>query len=156
MTDMSLAIKIDRLASIENITALKNKYFRALDQQLFDEVEACFTINGVIDYGPAGVYEKVSDFVQMIAEYAKTNTATGVHLGFNPEITVLGDKATGHWLCTYNSVDTIKGISFSQTGTYQDEYQRIDGEWRILRTTNKSLFNATTTVANGALEVSLG
>lgn len=156
MSDISLAEKIDRLESIERIKALKNRYFRVLDQQLFAEVENCFTANGVIDYGAAGVYEQVADFVQMITEYAKTNTAVGVHQGYNAEIDVKGDKATGQWLCTYHSVDTTTGVSYRQTGVYQDQYQRIDGEWRILRTTNKSLFNETTVVSNDSVEISLG
>lgn len=156
MNDITLAEKLDRLESIENIKALKSRYFRTLDQQLFNEVEACFTANGVIDYGPAGVYENVNDFVQMITEYANTNTAVGVHQGYNPEISVNGDEAKGHWLCTYNSVDTANGVSYSQTGTYEDEYRRVDGEWRIARTTNKSLFSETRVVNDGKAEISLG
>jgi len=155
MNDTDLAGRIDALESIEQIKALKHKYFRALDQQLFSEVESCFTADGVIDYGEAGVYEQVTDFVTMISDYAKTNTAAGVHRGYNPEIEVHGDTATGHWLCDYNSVDSGNGVSYKQTGIYEDSYSRVDGVWRIRRTTNKPLFSETTTVAGDNVGVNL-
>jgi len=145
-----------QLAAIEEIKSLKYRYFRCLDQELFSEVEGCFTADGSIDYGPAGAYEKVADFVAMIQDYAKTNTARGVHLGYNPEITIQGDTATGEWLCRYLSVDTEKGVSYKQTGIYRDTYRLVDGEWRIATTLNEPLFNETTILEDGKVSVTLG
>lgn len=156
MSDSDLASKIDALESIEQIKALKFKYFRALDQQLFDQVEGLFTADGVIDYGEAGIYEQITDFVKMITEYAKTNTAAGVHKGYNAEIQVNGDAATGQWMCDFHSVDNSNGVSYHQTGWYEDTYARVDGVWRIQRTMNRPLFNETTTVNENNVAVSLG
>ena len=156
MSDSALAQKIARLEAIEAIKALKHKYFRALDQELFDEVRECFSRDGAIDYGPAGAYEQVEDFVAMISDYAKTNTAKGIHQGFNPEIVVDGDTATGTWVCAYLSVDTEKGVSFKQTGIYEDRYVVEDGEWRIQHTANRPLFNETTALADDNVSVTLG
>lgn len=137
---------IAELSAIEEIKSLKNRYFRALDQELFDEVADCFSPDAVVDYGPAGVYEKPAAFIEMISEYAKTNTAKGIHQGYNPEITVTGDTASGRWVCSYLSVDTTKGVSYKQTGCYEDEFVRVDGQWLIKKTVNRPLFSETLTV----------
>lgn len=156
MSDTDLAQRIATLEAIEAIKATKNKYFRALDQELFDEVRSCFTDDGVIDYGPAGVYEQVADFITMISDYAKTNTAKGIHQGYNPEITVNGDSATAKWVCSYASVDTSKGVSYKQTGVYEDEFQKVGNQWLIKRTVNRPLFNETTIVDGDNVSVTLG
>ena len=72
MSIESLSAVVADLVAIEAIKSLKNKYFRALDQQLFDEVASCFSRGAVIDYGAAGVYTEVADFVTMISEYANS------------------------------------------------------------------------------------
>lgn len=156
MSDQDLAKKIASLEAIEAIKATKHKYFRALDQELFAEVSQCFSSDGVIDYGPAGVYEQVSDFVAMISDYAKTNTAKGIHQAYNPEISVDGDTATAKWVCSYCSVDVSKAVSFKQTGVYEDEFVKIDGKWLIKRTSNRAIFNETTVIDGDTVSVTLG
>lgn len=156
MSDKDLAERIATLEAIEAIKATKNKYFRALDQELFDEVYECFTSDGVIDYGPAGVYKQISDFVNMISDYAKTNTAKGIHQGYNPEIAVSGNSATAKWVCSYVSVDTSKGVSYKQTGVYEDQFAKVDGQWLIKHTSNRAVFNETTIVDGDSVTVTLG
>lgn len=156
MSETDIAKTVAKLDAIESIKCLKNKYFRALDQELFDEVASCFTDDGVIDYGPAGTYEKVSDFISMITEYAKTNTAKGIHQGYNPEVEVNGNTASGKWVCSYNSVDSGKGISYKQTGVYEDEYACVNGQWLIKRTNNRPLFNESAIVEGGSVNITLG
>ncbi len=156
MSDSALAQTIAKLEAIEAIKALKHKYFRALDQELFDEVSSCFSSDAAIDYGAAGSYDAVADFVTMISDYARTNTAKGIHQGYNPEITVNGDTATGIWVCSYLSVDVEKGVSFKQTGVYEDRYVLENGEWRIQHTANRPLFNETTALAGDSVSVTLG
>ena len=150
------SLVLDTLQSVEEIKALKHKYFRALDRELFEEVGSCFVSDCLIDYGAAGVYEGVEGFVAMISDYAKTNTARGVHQGYNPEIAVDGDSATGIWLCTYISVDTEKGVSYKQTGYYEDEYIRENGEWKIKVTKNTPQFSETAMVENDNISLTLG
>lgn len=147
---------LEALVANEEIKALKYRYFRALDQELFEEVADCFTDDGTIDYGAAGSYEKIADFVAMIADYAKTNTAKGIHQGYNPEIEVSGDNATGFWVCSYLSVDVKQGVSYKQTGMYEDQYQRVDGKWRIKTTRNTPVFNETASLADSGVSLALG
>ena len=148
---------IDHLHSIEAIKLLKNRYFRSIDRCLFDEVAECFSKDAVVDYGPAGVYESPEEFIAMISEYAKTNTATGVHEGSNPEIEVKGDTAVAKWLCHYWSVDAENGISHKGISSYEDEFVRIDGKWLIKKTINRPWIHETFSVEGGAVEMtSLG
>lgn len=154
MSELDVSAMVATLAAKEAIKSLKNKYFRALDQQLFTEVASCFSNDAVIDYGPAGVYEGVDGFVTMISDYAKTSSAKGIHQGYNPEITISGDVATAKWVCTYLSVDSASGISHKQTGTYEDEFVCVDGQWLISKTINRPLFHETLSVDGETLSMS--
>ncbi len=56
---------------------------------------------------------------------------TTAHVVSNPLIDVEGDEATGRWylMLAYRTPDGEVG--WKQT-TYEDEYRKADGEWKIV------------------------
>jgi hypothetical protein len=58
-----------------------------------------------------------------------------LHHGANPEIEVLSeDQAQGRWALWYFNVDGESGATRQLGGFYQDRYQRIAGQWKIIAT----------------------
>lgn len=114
---------LDRLALHE----LRGAYSRAIDDENYERAHDIFTEDAVVAYrggdkhGPQEVYEYWRDNVEY--EFS-------LHTVQMPEIELDGDQATGRWymLVFYVAPD---GTSGHVMGWYEDEYRRVDGEWKI-------------------------
>ena len=109
------------------IWELRSAYCRAIDREEYERYTDIFTEDVVVEYprdsleGREAVYEYWRDLVDYEESY---------HTVQMPEIVVDGDRATGMWymLVFYVAPNLTQGYVM---GTYEDEYERVDGDWKI-------------------------
>jgi ketosteroid isomerase-like protein len=129
----------DDLAAVEQIKQLKARYFRLLDTQAWDAWGDVFAEDAVMDVSD-DTGDDQSGLVRGRARIVKAvsgmlSGARTVHHGHMPEIDVIdADHASGIW-AMQDTVDfaaegePARGIHGS--GWYHEEYQCVDGVWRI-------------------------
>ena len=140
-TDRALPGGDGPMADIEQIRKLKARYFRLLDQQDWQGVSDVFAPDAQIDVSSStvsgsgrGVYSSRDSFIDTLSKLL--HGAVTVHHGHTEEIELTGaDSATGVWAMEDriwfpegSPVRTLWGA-----GWYEEEYERIDGRWRIKR-----------------------
>lgn len=111
------------------IQACKHAYCYGLDDRDPDRLLECFAEGATLDvsvYGTATGADELREFVNWVAD-ATVHTA---HLVANPVIDVDGDVATGTWYYAVLIEYPDGKIEFGQ-GRYDDEFRRVDGEWRL-------------------------
>ena len=141
MSDLSaLEARIQILEDIEAIKKLKAKYFRCCDLRLPDEMADCLMDNVRVDYDKIGVFEDRKSFIAVFVELGCRDNIIDLHHGHNPEIEIHGDEsASGFWELYFYTVDTDAKTARQLGGYYQDEYCKLNGEWRIRSTKFTSL-----------------
>ena len=143
----SLESRIRRLEDIEAIKQLKARYCALCDDGYdADQLTDLFTEDALWHGGSLGVArgrEKIRKFFQ--------NTPAvmpfAVHMVMNPVIEVDGDTATGRWYlfqaatlkAVENGADKRVDGALWGSARYDEEYVRVDGEWKFksLRLTSR-------------------
>lgn len=138
---------VAELSAIADITALKYRYARSLDNKLWDEFGDTLTEDVAARYGTATQGEPLHfDSRAAVVEYMSgalsTNIIT-VHTFSHPEIAVTGNEASGSW--SMSDVVIVPEFDTMITGTsyYTDRYRRDDDGWRISHTEYFRLYEAT-------------
>ena len=137
--------RIQRLEDIEAIRALKARYLFCCDRKDPKGMRACFADGEVhIDYGAVGTFDNADALAKIYTEIACHDHMVEMHHGMNPQIEVLdGTRARGTWSLHYFLINSqTKGLT-QLAGYYEDEYRKLDGVWKIIRTK----FVATSTLA---------
>ena len=129
-TDLERNIRI--LEDTEAIKMLKAKYWYCLERKLWDDLGDLFA-EDVIDYmgdGKIGCQGK-ENVVKHLADLF--NIGMNLHQGHSPMIEVTsGTTATGKWdLYAYVEFDPQALTGFEGWGSYEDEYVKQDGKWKI-------------------------
>lgn len=128
-----------RLRALEDadaIRSLKARYFACCDMKDPQGMRACFAAGPVrIDYGAIGVFEDRDSLVAIFERLGCHPHIVEMHHGVNPQIEVLDSvHARGTWGLHYQMLDT-RERAFTQLGAYyEDEYRKVDGEWKIAAT----------------------
>jgi hypothetical protein len=124
-----------RLTIIEEIRALRSRYFRYLDTQQWDEFGALFTIDCVLDF-PFDSFTPEPGGRAIAAGVAEVlGGGASVHQGMQHEIEVLdGSHARAIWamsdLLMPPPGDPASSVAFVRGhGHYVDEYRCVDGRW---------------------------
>ena len=130
------------LVEIELIKRLKYRYVRCLDQKLWDEMATCFTADATAAYsGGHYTYEGRDAILEFLSTSMASEQFLSSHRVHHPEIDLTGPgTATGVWALEdyviINDFDvTIHGAAF-----YDDEYVKVDGEWKIRSTGYRRTF----------------
>ncbi|WP_278265647.1 nuclear transport factor 2 family protein [Nocardia sp. AG03] len=148
MPDTDLATRIARLEAVAAITTVKHRYFRACDAKDPTGFLACFVAGAPLDYGPLGQHD-AEGMAALFASIALRQVDGGpavldMHHGVHPDITVHDDTtASGRWTLKFRQVNLLTGTESVATGEYADEYRRVDGEWKIARSTFTQLWSIT-------------
>lgn len=138
---------LSRLVAIEEIKALKSRYFRANDTKDRALLRSCFTSDVSLDARGAttdpvtgmnaapGLTDQVYKGVDAVLEvvFAGLEGTTTVHQACLPEIEILSEtSATGTW-ALFDELLFSKGPIRELTGYghYYDTYELIDGKWKI-------------------------
>lgn len=138
---------ITRLLAIEDIKALKSRYFSAVDTKDWPAIVDIFTEDARVDFsgecqfhiGHHGVTEADIDPAQWVV-IGGANTAEviagavgeiiAVHQGHDPQIYVQSEtRATGRW-SLYDRLEYGSEVMHGY-GHYEEEYRCVDGKWRI-------------------------
>ncbi|RQS76924.1 nuclear transport factor 2 family protein [Burkholderia sp. Bp8963] len=131
-----LETRLRRLEDADAIRRLKARYFTSCDRKDPQRMRDCFAPGAVhIDYGRIGVFEHRDALVDVFERLGCHPHIVEMHHGVNPDITVLDDThARGTWGLHYQMIDT-NAHTLTQLGAYyDDEYRKVDGEWKIAAT----------------------
>lgn len=140
----ALEKRLRRLEDIEEIRALKSRYFHACDQKDPKVMRTCFKDGTVhIDYGVVGTFDTADALVKVYTDIACHPHMVEMHHGMSPQIELLeAGRARGSWKLHYFLINTKDKTLTQLGGFYEDEYQVERGVWKISRTR----FTATSTL----------
>jgi len=136
------------LCEIEEIKQLKARYFRYLDTKQWDRLREVFLPDAIFE-GTHRPLHGADEFVA--ANRSRFANAKTVHHGHMPEIRLLGPGlARGIWAmfdwvefdaAAVDGADAeVRDYSgYSGYGHYEEEYRKLQGEWRISRLRLKRL-----------------
>ncbi len=131
--------EIQKLKDIEEIKALKGKYFRCLDGKDWEGLASTMSPNLVTSYSDGKlVFHGPQETVDYLAKCQPPEEIT-MHIGHTPEITIEDEThATGRWYLQDHLIFTKEsqypGHSVEGSAFYTDRYEKIDGRWYILET----------------------
>ena len=102
--------------------------------------------------GPVGLVKHRDGLYQVFKDVACQNHIVEMHHGGPPNIEVTGpDEARARWGLVYHLMNTETKAVSVVGGYYDDEYRRVDGQWRI----TKARFEVCSAVTYGFQESSL-
>lgn len=120
---------------IEAIKQLKARYFRLMDIKDWDGMREVFADDVYIDTTGSGgrVVQGADDFMAGLRSLLAD--VVTVHHGHMPEIELTSDTtATGIW-ALQDLLRWPDGRELYGYGHYHEEYEKVDGRWRIKRMT---------------------
>jgi uncharacterized protein (TIGR02246 family) len=132
MTDIdeNLAARLRRHEDHREIRSVRYRYCYAIDEHDWDALLALFTEDATLDYGGLGTYEGHEGIRAFAEEFVGENLQTTAHAVHNPVISLDKDTATGKWYVT-SPITYADGTGGFRWGRYDEQYRRVDGEWRI-------------------------
>ncbi len=127
-----LETRISRLESIEEIKRLQVKYASLVDNREMDKILDLLSDDFTATYASITLNSKAA-LLKFLREEIDAKHSTMCHLMLNPDIEVDGKHATGRWyLLAHTTAVTPEGeIATRVIGKYENEYCRIDGEWKF-------------------------
>lgn len=128
------------LEDIEEIKRLKARYCAYCDDEFdADRIASLFTEDAVWDGGMRGKAEG-REAIRSFFSLAPEGLSFARHMVMNPVIQVEGDTAKASWYllecCTY----VLGNQAVWGAVRYDEEYLRVDGEWKIKRLRVTSFF----------------
>lgn len=133
---------LERLLAIEEIKALKARYFRGVDSKDAAVLRAVFCDGATTDFrseAPDALLHDPDAFTRSTLDTLAGMTT--MHLAFMPEITIVSPtEARARWPMS-DRIWAQDGVparlpfnSFEGWGMYHDTYRRTDAGWRIAST----------------------
>jgi hypothetical protein len=133
-----LEARIRVLEDIEAIRKLKATYCYLCDAGLGDprnrnELIAHFTEHAKVDFGlgPASTFEGRDGLEIFFGQVVPGAVSFCMHMVHNPIIEVDGNRATGKWYYEAPTTDSATNRAQWMAGTYEEEYERENGEWKF-------------------------
>jgi ketosteroid isomerase-like protein len=128
-TDVATGRARDRAA----IEELRAAYCYRLDDGDVDGWVDLFTEDAVVDYVSRDDLLVGREAIRGLArEWIVERDETRVHTVHNPVIELDGDTASGRWY--YRAVTLAPdGSGLREQGRYDEQYRRVDGDWKIAR-----------------------
>jgi hypothetical protein len=132
----------EELLEIEGIRALRDTYARCVEVRDAAGLAELFCADAVVEFpdGLGGNRVGKDAIVEvLLAQRAEMDESSGtVHVITNPWITLTGpESARGSCymidLREPELTDSVSGGPVQLIGRYEDEYRRIDGQWRFAK-----------------------
>jgi ketosteroid isomerase-like protein len=121
--------KVQVLEDTEAIRKLKAKYWYSVDNKLWDSLADCYAEDVVFESPHLGKMQG-RDFIVKVLKRAMKNVKTAHH-GHNPEIDITDEfAARGRWALN-DRVEMADNQYFEGRGSYEEEYVKQDGCWKI-------------------------
>ena len=132
---MDLEARIQRLEDIEAIKQLKALYCEICDDDHNpDRIVTIFTEDGVWEGRGIGTANGHAE-IRALFERFQAMMDFSQHMTMNPRIEVQGNSAKGTWYFfgpfRFRPSDDNPALAKWQATRYHEEYQRVDGEWKI-------------------------
>lgn len=146
----SLAARVQMLEDESAIKELKYRYLNACDEKDTESITNCFAEGKIdINYAHIGQFDNREDFVALYTSMACNSFIFDMHHAQNPIITVTGvDRAIGKIALRFFNINTEVKSCAQMAGHYDDEYRKVGGQWRIVKT----VFTPRTTEIKGYSE----
>jgi len=124
---------VQKLLDLHEIQTLLSKYVIAVDTQVLSLFDDCFAEDAAIDLANTGVFTR-DGYRDLCSRVLPTLDATQHHLGL-PVIDVRGDRAESRcYFIAQHARNSLAPQPFLIIGGwYDDEFARLDGQWRITR-----------------------
>lgn len=126
-----------RIRVLEDIEAVKNamaRYWRCLDDKLWDELPDCFTEDVIADYGQPGWRQEGRDaLVGFLRENEGAPEIRISHGGMNPEVEVESASEASAIFKLHDWVVIGSHTRMRGFGQYRMRFQKDGGRWRIHR-----------------------
>jgi len=153
MNDEPLEARVARLEDIGAIEVLKARYLRACDGKRPEAVRDCFTDDAVIDYEGFPLFTDPNAFVAIFTEWGCKPNIIDMHHLQNPIIELTGaDAARGWFDLFFFQIDTELKRHTQLAVTYDDEFVRSEGRWRIAKSVSRRTSMLVRALEDGGLE----
>ena len=136
---------LQELNDLEDLRDLRLAYTNHFDGGELDELLALYIDDAVLDFGPFGVWTGKDAMRAGWSPYFEGRAGAapysyGRHVVTNPELRVTGDTGWGRWFLIDVSYFERGSTEMRKDpvvlyGTYEDLYVRVDGVWKMSRTT---------------------
>ena len=129
------------LLDIEEIKQLKARYFRGIDTANLELLGTVLADDVQIRFDSPTYQIEINGMNDAMNFYrnAFTSRRFGMHHGHTPEIKVNGDMATGTWYLHDIFINLDEQTILTGSALYEDNYVKVDGNWRVKRTGYKRL-----------------
>ena len=124
---------MNQLADRAAIHDLNTRYAVAFDSFQLEESSGCWAEDGVLDERETGhgLFEGRAAVRDFFRDTLFAHARHVIHVMFNHLVTAIdGDHATGSVFCLVEVVKSDGGYVRSHV-KYEDEYVRVDGEWKF-------------------------
>ncbi len=143
MSDDDFADRLAKLEALEEIKALKHRYFRAMTLGDYGLLKDTLTRDVVTSYAEG---EYVFDDREKLLRFLIDSHHSGQQVAYwmcgMPELKLVGeDRATGIWAFYHYFYDRRHEYVDEIFAYYDDEYRKEGGEWRIARTGYRRVLN---------------
>lgn len=143
-----LALKLDELQNrvriledAEAIRNLKARYAAYCDDNYNpDKIPELFVEDAVWESGSLGRFEGREAIREFFHGASKIFTFA-LHYGLNPQIEINGDTARGRWYLFMPCTVSDGNKAMWRAGIDDEEYVRVNGEWKFKSKTSTSVFN---------------
>ncbi|MBR9911381.1 MAG: nuclear transport factor 2 family protein [Gammaproteobacteria bacterium] len=151
----NLVERLQILEDIEAIKQLKARWWFACDVRDTGDMRSCYhEPDFLIDFGFIGQYRNMEEFIRVFEELACHPSHIDMHHGMSPEIQLTGEaSAKGRWRMQFQLLETEKKMVQMMHGYYDDEYVKVDGEWKISVSRYTILSNLLMQAGDGSLQV---
>ncbi len=128
--DPTLEARITRLEDIEAIKQLKVRYSHVCDDDHNpDTITELFAEDGIWESPDFGVAKGHAEIRALFQRFRETFNFSQHNMS-NPIIEVDGDRATGIWYIQGPWTETAGDKEIWMSARYDDDYVKIDGEWK--------------------------
>ncbi len=132
-TDIRAAVQ--RLVDEDAIKRLKYKYLRCVDCKLLEDLSQCFTEDATTSYEGGKHSQAGREAIMRFFNSAEFRRIVTMHHVHHPEIEITGpDAARATWSLEDYVIDTGANWTLHGGALYEDEYVRVNGEWKIKHT----------------------
>lgn len=130
-----------RLVEMDAIKRLKYKYMRCVDCKLWDDLAQCFIPEATAAYGEKYRLTGLEAIIDFLKKHGPPEVITMHHV-HHPEIEIAGaETARATWALEDYVISLLSDWSHYGTAFYQDEYVKVDGQWKIKHTGYKRVFS---------------
>jgi 3-phenylpropionate/cinnamic acid dioxygenase small subunit len=119
------------MMSIEDRTAIVDvvyRYATAIDERDWSLLRTCWADDAVTDYGDIGSWSSGDEITAFMVE-AHVACADSLHRITNPVVWVEGDRLRSR--AYVDAVLLFRTKAMRAIGRYEDEWEEVDGVWRI-------------------------